>query len=996
MSTPMLNGAGVASTFSKALPLASKDDDLPRPPLSSSTRDDLPLPPPPPPPKINCDIPEGGDLSPDQTLSAARSVPPSPFREALGIPEISSPPESPSFASSSHSPSPQSLSAVDARPKKANPFVDLLETEKTYVDTLSGIIRKVASAWSRSNLPPSQLDSMFRSIEAIFKANRFLLAKLKEIGLNPSSPRAIGDLLMKWIDHLDVPYTNYCQQYLSGFDTWESVQSNPRLPSVLETFSSTNPPTSGSPTWTLDALFALPRSRIKYYQKLYNRLLKNSAKGKSTDQMLVSAVEKLDRLMNIIDERNGMSLPNNSGQPVVEMVDEVVIDTRNVSVPVPEHSTVGLDGPDARLSVGSSARDSSSSGQRSSRETAPTSEGGSPILPSMTVLDIERRLSTNRCMDLFTMKPRNVRLSISTANLPYTREMRLSEDGFIQFTPKSTAQEVIHQRGHIFLLTDLFLVCEWVTPSERISLESEQMDMWLCYPPLAAKHLRVGAIDVDALEITILKKEVLIVRFGSSSRRDFILREFQAVIDAASSLPPPSKQPPPPVPPIPGLSRSSSAQASSEGPPLSLNTAPTPEYQPRSGSGSPRAMSPASAHSSAPRRTFSIEGDNARSNPPSRSMSVVDHGPEPPPYSPERLQSPGLPGDPTASRNAPSSFGPGQVMPPHRSDSSRSAPGAHDGPRPGMAPTSEQIIPPPRGQSAMSPPPQLGMNGMGPPGGQFPPRGNSMPQQPPMGRGPMGPMGPGMQFMGGPPPPGGRPLNGPPMQMQQPPYPPMGPPGPNGPPPMHQQQFDPSPNGMIHKSPSTRSLSSQRGAPNPQGVPPLPHMNPGYPHDQQAFQNPGHLRPMLSSNAFRPGIVSVAPTFVDSEPSPPDSPVEDQPPSGPAESAVTATVKCKVFLKQQHAQWKSLGSAKLTLYEQTARKDKQIVVQQENKDKTMLISTMVLTDGVERVGKTGVAIEISDKGARTGIVYMLQLRNEKAAGNLFDLLIAGSDRGFAH
>ena len=78
--------------------------------------------------------------------------------------------------------------------------------------------------------------------------------------------------------------------------------------------------------------------------------------------MLVSAVEKLDRLMSIIDERNGMSLPSNSSQPVVEMVDEVVIDTRNVSVPMPENSTGGLDGPDARLSVGSSARESSSSG----------------------------------------------------------------------------------------------------------------------------------------------------------------------------------------------------------------------------------------------------------------------------------------------------------------------------------------------------------------------------------------------------------------------------------------------------------------------------------------------------------------------------------------------------------------------------------------------------------------------------------------------------------
>lgn len=131
--------------------------------------------------------------------------------------------------------------------------------------------------------------------------------------------------------------------------------------------------------------------------------------------------------------------------------------------------------------------------------------------------------------------------------------MRLSEDAFIHFTPKSTALDVVHEQGHIFLLTDLFLVCEWIMPSERVGLESEQMDMWLCYPPLAAKHLRVGAVDgtvayialktlrlimsclVDALEITILKKEVLIVRLGSTSKRDFMLREFQAVIDAAFS-----------------------------------------------------------------------------------------------------------------------------------------------------------------------------------------------------------------------------------------------------------------------------------------------------------------------------------------------------------------------------------------------------------------------------------------------------------------------------
>jgi len=71
---------------------------------------------------------------------------------------------------------------------------------------------------------------------------------------------------------------------------------------------------------------------------------------------------------------------------------------------------------------------------------------------------------------------------------------------------------------------------------------------------------------------------------------------------------------------------------------------------------------------------------------------------------------------------------------------------------------------------------------------------------------------------------------------------------------------------------------------------------------------------------------------------------------------------------------------------------KQLVVEAEDKRKTVLISTIVLNDGVERVGKTGVAVELSDKGARTGIIYMIQLRNETSAQGLFDSLLAGSDR----
>lgn len=90
---------------------------------------------------------------------------------------------------------------------------------------------------------------------------------------------------------------------------------------------------------------------------------------------------------------------------------------------------------------------------------------------------------------------KNVRLSLNSANLPYTRELRLSEDTVIHFTPKSTNVGVIHRQGRIFLLTDLFLICERMSQEDRNRSETEYADLWLCYPPLAAKHVRVACIQ---------------------------------------------------------------------------------------------------------------------------------------------------------------------------------------------------------------------------------------------------------------------------------------------------------------------------------------------------------------------------------------------------------------------------------------------------------------------------------------------------------------------
>jgi hypothetical protein len=68
-------------------------------------------------------------------------------------------------------------------------------------------------------------------------------------------------------------------------------------------------------------------------------------------------------------------------------------------------------------------------------------------------------------------------------------------DAVVRFTPRSTGVEVVHRQGHLFLLSDLFLVCERMPPEERNQHGSDGADMWLCYPPLAGKVLRVSEVE---------------------------------------------------------------------------------------------------------------------------------------------------------------------------------------------------------------------------------------------------------------------------------------------------------------------------------------------------------------------------------------------------------------------------------------------------------------------------------------------------------------------
>lgn len=124
----------------------------------------------------------------------------------------------------------------------------------------------------------------------------------------------------------------------------------------------------------------------------------------------------------------------------------------------------------------------------------------------------------------------------------------------ISFTPHATGIEVVQERGHILLLTDLMLVCERMSEKEREVAGRDGPDMWLLYPPLTGKHLRVAPVDGESgqahcgslgadytrapdysLSVTILRKESLILRTDSTSARDRLITDFRECIDTASN-----------------------------------------------------------------------------------------------------------------------------------------------------------------------------------------------------------------------------------------------------------------------------------------------------------------------------------------------------------------------------------------------------------------------------------------------------------------------------
>ncbi|KAN0064616.1 hypothetical protein ACQY0O_002245 [Thecaphora frezii] len=952
--------------------------------------------------------------------------------------------------------------------KRANPLLDLMESEAAYVSELSKIIKKVAAAWSRSNFPPPELDAMFRCTEAIYRVNRSFLKALKEIGPNPSSPKALGDLLMRWIDDLEAPYTRFCEHYMSDFDSWSKVQSNPRLAGLLAEISGatkadgtavifSDKRRDPNELWTLDSLFALPHIRLKYYKKLYARLLKSTQPGRSDHKLLVGANAKLDELLekskrrlaiSVLDEAGGRASPDGSltesnttadtsprqrgssatsvsegtgplspthkpfagsaskgPSPSGSPKDDPVRRVGHPGIATPQAVVRQLDRAVSPQPPPSPSRSmhapSDGAGAEAASSSARNGAGSGPSETesrSQPIEDLERRLDTSRTLDIFTMKPKKCQLQMRPPNLPFNRVLRKSADVMISFTPSSGGPEISIRRAHIYLLTDLFLVCERMTPSERAERASAPgggPDMWLLYPPLAGKHLRV--VDLggqgNVFSITILKKERLTIATESREAKEEWIMHLEDCQKFAGSLGLKVKTGDTLAPlantanlangsglPSPALSPSISVTPSTYEGPSHGQSQPFPDVG--------VAPSPQSLTGPPLGRHNSIN-------------SVASFPKEHPVGSPDlRIPVPNSPGPLGSPRSAsPSKFGgpgPGYAAPGVRPFSLNQGPlgggpgfpGGAPGIRPRLMSPTQNLSPDtspsfgparagqplygvagPGGYPAMGRPPLM-MNG---PNGMPPPRPYSgMPGGPPLSPNSLGPRGAPSPI------PGGRP--GMPLGMRPPPPPPPhgdgrrgGPQG-LGAPPREPPRRPSAPNLRDASRASSSNGHSDEGGDSSRS----------FVRSRSVSSFGSASAPKLPSEMMKSGMPD---TRDANTVSPPSSPTLKN--RGPTRSIVSAQMRCKLFLKQSHAQWKSLGNARLKLYHVLPDDYKQLVVENDRK---MLISTIVLSDGVERVGKVGVAVELSDKGNRTGIIYMLQMRSEESAGGLFGQLLEGSDR----
>ncbi|KAI8456239.1 hypothetical protein BY996DRAFT_6430844 [Phakopsora pachyrhizi] len=897
-------------------------------------------------------------------------------------------------------------------------LTELVESEKVYANDLFIIIKRIAAAYSPQNFPPPHLDHHFRLIESIFRTHKNFVATLLKLEPPPEAFPfgSFVQLLISWINDLGPVYHRYCSPNgWAGAGRWsqdQGVMSNKTLVSTLLSLqwpSSLPPPPNDifpgapyhpedqyiidshrQPHALLTVHFALPFSRLVYYRRFYEKVLHQTVPGRPEHRMIFEATNKLSELLDLgcnqwsvdpIGRTLGVEFNKGAGSNVAQpefnsnpshnpkqQILPAQDHPRGNSVPVNNNLNEVFDrtNPSTPLSAASGASEKQLSTSSSMIEISPG------ILVQQAVLDFNIQLDTSRCKDIFTMLPKLCRLHLAPSTLTHSRTLRTSIDASFKIRPTSDPNlELFTPLGRLILLTDLLMFCEYIPP-DQIGPSSHLL--WLMYPPLAAKHLRVASSPTDEreLEVLIMGKEVVKVMVKSRTERDncFGMNPSASKVfipNSGNSLTAANHSTENPASNLFSVSGNVPAAKSPDNDKIviaSSNQTLSPTFSPREGA-SKSSLSPSSPNVESNLHTPQLAGQdsNLTTMSPQHSELPKTEAQEAIPEISAIKQTAGALGDHLASHPAavdqqrPGSVDdahfPSRIPLPIRIGTA-SGPSA---PRP-IQPRSSVSSGDAHGTALRSKTPGLPVAGKVTPTLRKAPSAHNLGfydnskdlrynYPPPLPPSRSGAAGTNLQFL------------------------------------------------QDKREPGVLNSRSSDGMLTPMGSAAIPRLASVETHVKDLQYRPPSS--VLITNKQRltqrdrsgQAVDYNSGGFGDDEDdveSLQGSPKEE----AITESVLAATMKTKVFLKQAHSQWKSLGAAKLHVFIQNPGNLKQLVVG-DNKGKT-IISTIVITDGVERVGRTGVAVDLSDKGARTGIVYMLQMKNETSADGLFEQLLAGSDR----
>jgi len=903
--------------------------------------------------------------------------------------------------STSHGMLPQDSRANPDTPlqrRRTNPLGELISTETRYVHELGITLHRVAAAWNPRDLPAKDVDAMFRALHTVYRTNSEFLRALQEIGPNPSSPKGLGNLLMHWIDTLQAPYSHYIDVYTPHLDTRPDIAHHARLQSVLQNANRQIPRNDYPNGWTLDRFFELPILRLVFYKKLYGRLLRNAQPGRSDHTLLLTANEKLD-VLNQRAQRQKVSLGSMpSDQKALA----------STSSPLPT---------DPRLM--------SPVSPVKGRALVPPHEGAAPAwtqsalsitssITSQSLDQMQTRIDSTHTVDVFTMEPKNCRLQLVLPGLSFERALRLTDGARLEILPAQGKPQMI-QHARMILLTDLILVAEDVAPSAPGA-----PDIKLIFPPLSGRF--IDAFDDTrwgpaCVRLSIMNRVSMVMHLASTGRKHEWLQALSACKSFSGHLRPqqnqslsPSKSAPQIAAPTPSPITSrpptrsqTPTQPSKVLAPLSSLARPPLPLVPSSQSGRPaQAAQPAAPSMARPPilpdalvpGTLSAQSTRHE---PSPAPSLVHSGsgvaakPAPPLSAPSAVPVSSASSPPTPSASFPPAAQ--NVRTGQESTVSRPSIGApftlgqNKAVRPPALPPLlphnitnahlPAVLPAEQDGSFISPP-------LSP---ELPTRANSLASQDSFPRIP-------------------RRLDTPDSMLQRPDDAPR----PGGSTAMSFGSASEKAMGsMIPQSPGPEQRRSPLFVRNPirTATVPMPAAS------ASASSTPPQPSRALSRSASQsqlgehiPSNGAVLPSQMnrdkpqrnsnewmhepDDEDNDNDMSTTRRMRAHEAQSFnLCAQMRCKVFLKHSYAQWRALGSARLRLYHLRPSNTNQLVV--EN-DKKTIISSIILPIAVQRVGRTGLAVELSDYGRLTGVVYMLHMRSEESANGLHQQLLTGSTR----